>query len=41
MDEGKEPRQVVIEDEGKVVANAYPGQRTEPTQNTRTRVRVR
>ena len=32
--------QVVVEDEKKMVSNAYPGQRTEGTANTGTRVRV-
>ena len=32
--------QVVVEDEKKMVPNAYPGQRTQGTQNTQTRVRV-
>lgn len=39
MDKTKPP-QVVVEEEHKVVANAYPGQRTEGTRNTQTRVRV-
>jgi len=33
--------QLVVEEEDKVVANAYPGQRTEGTKDERTRVRVR
>jgi hypothetical protein len=42
MDEKpKGPSQVVVEEEHRVVANAYPGQRTEGTRNTNTRVKVR
>lgn len=39
MKEYSTTSQVVVEDE-KMVPNAYPGQRTQGTQNTQTRVRV-
>ncbi|KAK3716360.1 hypothetical protein LTR37_006510 [Vermiconidia calcicola] len=40
MYEGKtHGTQIVVEEDTKVVANAYPGQRTEGTKNTQTRVR--
>ena len=39
-DEGKiRSAQVVVEEEEKVVANAYPGERTDGTMNTKTRVK--
>jgi len=41
MSETKAPSQLVVEEDDKVVANAYPGQRTEGTTDVRTRVRVR
>jgi hypothetical protein len=33
--------QVVVEEEKRMVSNAYPGARTDGTRNTQTRVRVR
>lgn len=40
LHESKHVHQVVVEAEDTVVANAYPGRRTEDTRDTRTRVRV-
>ncbi len=37
---GYHASQIVVEEERSMVANAYPGQRTEGTRNTQTRVRV-
>ena len=41
MQEGKYRPQIVVEEEEKMVVNAYPDQRTEQTKNEQTRVRVR
>lgn len=40
MNDLKHRHQIVVEEEDKMVANAYPGQRTEQTKDTNTRVRV-
>jgi hypothetical protein len=39
--EMKHRHQIVVEEEEKMVANAYPGQRTDQTKDEQTRVRVR
>ena len=40
LDETKLRPQLVVEEEDRVVAHAYPGERTDLTKDARTRVRV-